>query len=340
MFPAGRTSLVLFSLTLSLSLCGPVVASHDRAQKEVLELSRERLEATVREAKIFSSEYPAHVLVHAPEVEVFTVRHPKATDQDCKIDAVLLAKLLFDKYPKLTRLKLVFHDDKSALSQSVMVTTGDVRAYGSGSINQDELLSSLELTAPSDSEREHANGEGASDKLEGPFARGRQLLLDRIGNIRNNGTDTKPFETLFGNLNKEAESLAGQGKISPQDMAHLKDEITDLNRHLSDQEEMIREAKNISHGYGQNRSGKLWNSFNGGTDGAYLNLKRSGAKFQLFKSVKNAIEQKQAQGINASVYQQKFDQIRRLRLSGKIDQADQAMQELARSLGISSEVKH
>jgi hypothetical protein len=292
-------------------------------QAQPAELSNDGVEKVVHEAKIFSSEFPLHAIIKVPEVEILTVRHPKATDQDCKIDSVLVAKLLFDKYPKqLTRMKLILSDDKSASTEEIMVTTGDVRAYGSGSISQDELLSSLELK----------NSDGEQSVVEiGPFARARRLLSGRIDQLKRNGTDTKPYEEILSKI-----ETAASGKLDGAGRALLKQDITDLNRHLSDQEEMIRQARNIAHGYGPNsgKANRLSNSFKSQSGAAEGNFAHVGQRFQLGQSIRNALLQMQNQGKDPSQYYKELQRVRELRSNNHGDDADQAMNALARSLGI------
>jgi hypothetical protein len=291
-------------------------------QAQAAELSNDGVEKVVHEAKIFSSEFPLHAIIKAPEAEILTVRHPKATDQDCKIDSVLVAKLLFDKYPKqLTRMKLILSDDKSASTEEIMVTTGDVRAYGSGSISQDELLSSLEL--------KKSDGEEAVET--GPFARARKLLAGRIEQLKSNGTDTKPYEEILSKI-----EAAASGKMDGAGRASLKQDITDLNRHLSDQEEMIRQARNIAHGYGPNsgKANRLSSSFKSQGGAGEGKFAHAGHRFQLGQSIRNALLQMQNQGKDPSQYYKELQRVRELRSSNHGDDADQAMNALAKSLGI------
>lgn len=70
-----------------------------------------------------------------------------AAQAQLKIDAVLLAKKLVDIQPQIARVKTRFCDRRQPTKcKEVVVTIGDIKAFGSRQLSQKELLGSLEVT--------------------------------------------------------------------------------------------------------------------------------------------------------------------------------------------------
>lgn len=89
------------------------------------------------------------VSVKLPEVSVnaFVNLSAREIDNDCKIDAVLLARKIFEKYSGVvTRVKLNFYERKNrTFVRIINVTAGDVSSFATGATSMAQLLSSLEV---------------------------------------------------------------------------------------------------------------------------------------------------------------------------------------------------
>ncbi len=101
----------------------------------------------VEKAKILAPYIRINARVRPEEVEIATFKNPKANANDCKIEAVLIAKTLMDYAPgQVSRVTVYFYNSNSLSTyKEVAVTAGDVRAFGNGTVSKDELLKSLEI---------------------------------------------------------------------------------------------------------------------------------------------------------------------------------------------------
>lgn len=237
--PLGRLIIAL-SCSLSLSLAAAPVLASDSS------LPSADVAEVIRKAKVLNQDYPVHVIVNNQDATVLTRRHYKATDDDLKIDAVLIAKAVLDKFAdKLDRVKVLFRDEDSASGKSVVVTANDIKTYANGTLEPQRFLDSLAIKkVDSDPEAEKAKGDVGDQSIvisPGPFQEQRLLLLDRINILRKRGTGVTPFEKLFSDIDKN--SVAN-------DSEQVKAGIRDLSRRLSEQEELVRQASRVGSGYG------------------------------------------------------------------------------------------
>ncbi|MBS1993552.1 MAG: hypothetical protein JSS83_23720 [Cyanobacteria bacterium SZAS LIN-3] len=292
--------------------------------------SSEKLITLVQSAKILDPDYPIHITLDKTEASVVTVRHPQATEQDCKIDAVLLAKTIMDAYPKtITRVKLVLSDHNSEAMNELTVTTGDVRAYATGTITKDELLASLEMKKVVNPGGERGapidmRTSGVEAVEPGPYRSYRQILAGRIENLKAHGTGTKPFEEMLAKIQEDCRKPAGE--VAPDSILN---QIKGLYQRLADQEQAIRQAQNIASGktaFSYGAEDKLSRSFGGGRPDNYLN--------RLMPLVYKRITQLSKQGIDESADRATLQSIRTMRRQGQNTQAYQALQGLAAKLGM------
>lgn len=102
-------------------------------------------------AKILAPTIRLNARVGQDGIEVATYKNPKANYNDCKIEALLIAKTLMDLAPgEVPRVIVYFYNSTSLSSfKQVGVTVGDVKAFASGSLSKDELLKSLVVSEDS-----------------------------------------------------------------------------------------------------------------------------------------------------------------------------------------------
>jgi hypothetical protein len=108
-------------------------------------VSAANLVDTVEKAKILTTGTRVSAAVNGSEAYISTYKNARATDNDCKIEAVLIAKAVMDVAPNdITRATIYFYSTANINKRKfVTVTAGDVKAFGSGQLGQEQLLSSL-----------------------------------------------------------------------------------------------------------------------------------------------------------------------------------------------------
>jgi len=192
----------------------------------------------IRNAKIVTAESPIRASILNQEAIITTKRNAKATDKDCKIDAIMIGKVLVDTYSKeILRVKVLFSDYENGKYTSVSLSKGDLTAFADGKLSQDDLLSSLQLTtyqedvSPfSDKGGESATTTGISP---GPLLDKRLLLLSRIESLRQKGTNVKAYTDYFNTI---------EDAVKNSDEEKVKSLIASLSDKLNDQEKMRQQA--------------------------------------------------------------------------------------------------
>jgi hypothetical protein len=185
----------------------------------------------IRHANVVDPTYKLQASVEGEEALITTQRKPKASDPDCKIEAVLLAKTVFDNVSdKIQRVKVLLLDYDANDCSSVIVKKAEVKLFGTGGLTQKELLSSLEITKATISGSESKSLSVA----DGPQQPERLLLLGRIDRLKAKGTNVGAFMNYFNQL----EASAKKG-----DASALTTQVQYLSEKLSEQEEMVKQAK-------------------------------------------------------------------------------------------------
>lgn len=170
---------------------------------------------------------------HTKRVTILTDRYPKESDNDCKIDAVLVAKKLVDSFPdEVSVVRLIFNTTGKT-PQQIDVTKVHVKAYGSGAVKADELLSSLNLVDSEIATTQFGAGNGLS-VVPGPLADQRLIILGRIDALKKGGTGVGAFMTLFKSI--EAEAANGDETKATKDIEFLSEKLTT-------QEDLVKQAK-------------------------------------------------------------------------------------------------
>ncbi|HEY9787001.1 MAG TPA: hypothetical protein V6D17_16535 [Candidatus Obscuribacterales bacterium] len=208
------------------------------------EASAPEIITLLRAAKIVNPSYRLDVVTSGREITVITKRNPKATDDDCKINAVLMGKAVMDAHPTtISRVKVLYAPEGMDAVDEVVVRAGDVRSYDAGSITEDQLLSSLELKRIAGA---NLGGASGADKVadavaSGPFEERRLTLLLRIEDLAQKGTGVEPFRKRF----KEIEDRVRAGNSKD-----LSSALDDLASKVGQQEELRRQAQNVGAGRG------------------------------------------------------------------------------------------
>ncbi len=137
-------------LLISLSSSIPALAMPTSAE----------IRNALNKAQFLAPGTAVNVRVDKDQVFVSTYRHSN-DEKDCKIDSVLISKAVFDTAPEeLGRVTCYFYGKDMSNYQEVSVTAGDIKAFASGSMSKDQLLSSLSVKTSSTS------GQNATEKVE------------------------------------------------------------------------------------------------------------------------------------------------------------------------------
>lgn len=109
--------------------------------------SAEQVTAAINKAKILAPGTQMKVRVQGEQASISTFRNDRADDKDSKIDALLIGKTVFDMPGSgITSIVVYFYNSRAANEyRAVTIRAGDVKAFDSGAMGQDELLSSIEI---------------------------------------------------------------------------------------------------------------------------------------------------------------------------------------------------
>lgn len=210
-----------------------------------LDATGENVEEAVRKAQVIKKDFPVHAVISGREATILTRRHPKATDDDLRIDAVLITKSVLDSFNTIGTVQVLFRDEDSSGGKSVEVTAGDIKTYANGTIDPKKFLATIAVTnVGGDDEAIKSKLSAEEKKLSvspGLYEEQRLLLMDRINTLRRKGTGVAPFEVMFAQLETQVKS--GQSAV-------LKESIQKLGEKLAAQEDLVRQASRTGSGRG------------------------------------------------------------------------------------------
>ncbi|MFA6208390.1 MAG: hypothetical protein WCT03_06640 [Candidatus Obscuribacterales bacterium] len=233
-----KLSLVKVPAVLLLLICTNSIFA-TAALAEAPAITPSEMVIVIRNAKIVTADAPVRASLINQEAIITTKRNPKANDKDCKIEAIMIGKVLVDTYSKeILRVKVLFSDYENQKYTSVSLSKGDLTAFGDGKLNQDELLNSLQLTtfkedvSPfSDRASESGTTTGISP---GPLLDKRLLLLSRIESLKQKGTNVKAYMDYFNTI---------EDAVKNSDEEKVKSLSASLSEKLNDQEKMRQQAQ-------------------------------------------------------------------------------------------------
>jgi len=189
----------------------------------------------LRQTKVVKPDRPLNVALSKKQAIVLTERKEKETDEDVKIDAVLIARGIITGFPDdISRVRVTFQNAGTDKAAQIDVTAGDVKAYGSGAMDAKSLLNSLDLNEVDYASTTAASGNSGLTVAAGPLVDKRLLLLSRIEALKSKGTSVKPFMDLFSNIETEAPK-ASEEQIG-KDVSYLAEKLTE-------QEDLYKESK-------------------------------------------------------------------------------------------------
>ncbi len=183
----------------------------------------------LRKSKLLDPAFKFGIDVQGDQIIVATERKPKSSDNECKIEAVLIGKVIFETVPDdFQRTKVLLFDYANHKCSKVSVKRAEVKLYGTGGLSEKELLSSLELTTSDSADQ------NAPTVVPGPMQGTRLALIARIDRLKARGTNTAPFDKMF-------QALEDSAKANDQDA--VRSQCGELKRVLDEEYEMVRSAK-------------------------------------------------------------------------------------------------
>jgi hypothetical protein len=189
----------------------------------------------LRQTKVVKPDRSLNVAMSQRQAIVLTDRKEKETDNDVKIDAVLIAREIITGFPDdVSRVRVTFQKPGSNRASQIDVTAGDVKAYGSGAMDANSLLNSLDLNDVDYAATSTAGSGSGLTVASGPLPDKRLLLLSRIEALKAKGTSVKPFMDLFANI--ETEAPKGSEEQIGKDVSYLADKLTE-------QEDLYKESR-------------------------------------------------------------------------------------------------
>lgn len=217
-----KSVFLALSVFLGLSIQNPVWAKLSSAQ--LINLLRANAKARVSNINIIGD---------GPLVTVVADKNPNASDKELKIDAIFLGKTLIENAPgQVADIKVIF-SQQDREGRYIQISSQQIKDFGSGKIEPDKFLASIYLISVA--------GEQTPDVVQGPQFERRLIVWRRIDHLRKMGTGVRPFQNAF----KDVETQVAAGKTDD-----LSTKISNLERTLSQQENILQEAKRIARGKG------------------------------------------------------------------------------------------
>ncbi len=119
-------------------------------------ISPSEIVSAIKQAQFLAPGSSLNVRVDGDQVYVSTFKHSNE-DKDCKIDATLIAKSVFDLSPEgFARVTCYFYGKDMSSCQEVSVSAGDIKSFAAGTMTQEQLLASItvkNVAVKSDSDR-------------------------------------------------------------------------------------------------------------------------------------------------------------------------------------------
>lgn len=164
----------------------------------------ETIEQLVNNAKILPAEYKIRAYVKGPEATIVTYRNAKAIDQDCKIDAILIAQKVMEAYKSIAAVRTQFcYINSPSQYDQVEIHAGDVKAFDTGGLTKQRLLDSLPISKGGAGKQTVVDNTKFQIMLKNYKAVpgfGRELrakTLDLMQKIQNMGIDPSEFWPTF-----------------------------------------------------------------------------------------------------------------------------------------------
>lgn len=255
---SGSKSLIQLALTLGLVLTVnlPVIAGYTATD----------IENSIKDAKILAKGFEPNVYIQGSQVAITLRRHPDAKEEDCKIDAVLMAKAAMDAAgPNIERFDVTFYEpDSTSRYTQVSVNTKDLKDLSAGKLSKEQLLAKCQVHRHLSENTVNAlkgksYGQILNSVNPGPYEHDRVILQSRIRKLEEKHVEVRPCWDLFLRIEDRVAN-----KMSEQDIANL---INELSQRLDEEEDILAGKK--PGGRAAHKGGKPGGQYPGQNSGQY-----------------------------------------------------------------------
>lgn len=151
--------------------------------------SSEKVVGIIEKSKVLGESAKLLASINGTEATISTYRHKESVDKDndCKIDAALIAKeLMVTNDLGLRRVIVHFHEpDLTGKFREVSVSYAEIKAFASGAVQQSDFLASLGLNLIPEPKAASAN--------EHSRAEGGDSVKDPVNPVADASAGTQPF---------------------------------------------------------------------------------------------------------------------------------------------------
>jgi hypothetical protein len=204
----------------------------------------DKIRQLIEASEIVPTDYREHIniVTNQESVLISVYKDPEAQPNDCKIDAILMAKKVMEAAPATRTVSVFFYDlgsDDKLLQ--VDVPTSAVASFASGQLTKAGVLRAARLAVKQSNTLATSYG-GKSYKdiiarlgvIEGPAQHQRALSLVRIDDLTARGLDTRDLKKQYLHI----EDLARRG-----DHQVMRSQLKVLTATLDRFDEVDRDAK-------------------------------------------------------------------------------------------------
>lgn len=195
-----RTSILATVTAICLSgLCEQQILAQAATASRTAQSAAAKIESAIWKLGLLSAESKIWVQVKDTQtrVTVYSATHQKSADSLIKIDAVLIAKCVFDNAPQVLRVKVGFGAPVKSGSQTqylrqVNISKGDIKAFAGNQLSKSDLLASLEITPISQTFSEPKRALAASNSK---IRQEQAEILDTAGATKGRVTNFRDSRT-------------------------------------------------------------------------------------------------------------------------------------------------
>ncbi len=212
-------------------------------------ITPEKIRSLIEDAKLLQPEYKISAAVNGEEalISTYSSTRSRRVDDDCKIDAILMAKTLMEADPEdVKRVRVRFYDPLDTKKyRQVMIREGDIKAFGSRQMDRKDLLASIDMSAGSDETPQRPSEKGIEP---GILEEARKTIKRRIVKLEGCRVGVGPFWMELARIEDEVRNLNGiddtKESAKKKELATRVDQdVERLLKSLDRQEEAVNAAQ-------------------------------------------------------------------------------------------------
>ena len=198
-------------------------------------VNTEQLTVVLKAANVLNSDSKLlNVFATGNRVTAMIQRTKISDDKASKIDAMFIARSLFDAFPEeIGDVRVLFSSAQGHEGRVVNISSTLVSDFTAGKIPAKTLISDLQV--------EQVQSEEAPDVMQGPAEDRRLLIWHRIKVLQDGGTGVKPFTSLFQDM---------ESQVKAGNQSEILRAADNLEEKLSAQEEQVKLARKAAAGRG------------------------------------------------------------------------------------------